>query len=193
MAVGLVAAGRVAAESVAEARGRRPRTWAATRIVDPAPPGQGLAARMAAPAGPVPTGPARRRAIAWAAPTTAVGLLLGAVSGGRWAWREDVGALVVSGARNPLVGLGGFAAQGVGHVIVSRRDPVPAGLLAHEAAHVRQAEVLGPFTLPLYFWWLARHGYRHHPMERGARATARRELAARTARNAARPRRTGGE
>ncbi len=163
----------MAVESREEATGARPNTWATTRILDPSPAKGRWASRMAEVTAPPPTGARRIAAIAWASPTTAVGLLLGVVAAGTWEWREDLGAIVVSGARNPLVRMGGFAGQGVGHVIVSSRDPVPPRLLVHESAHVRQAEQLGPFTLPLYFWWLARHGYRHHPMERGARATAR--------------------
>lgn len=110
----------------------------------------------------------------WAAPTTAVGMVLAALSGGRWQYRDDLGAVLVTDGRNPLLRIGGMAAQGIGHVIVVHRPSPGPRLLAHEAAHVRQAEVLGPATLPLYVWWLARHGYRDHPMERGARATAER-------------------
>ncbi len=109
----------------------------------------------------------------WAAPTTLAGLAGALLAVGRWSWDEELGAIVVRGARGPLARLGRFKANAIGNVIVSVLDEPSRRLLVHEATHVRQAEVLGPMTLPLYVWWMARYGYRNHPMERGARASAR--------------------
>lgn len=175
-ATAVAALAQLGREATLERRGELAPTYAATHVAQPSPPGR-LAAAVARPA---PLEPPRGwRAVlarAWAAPTTAVGVVLAVLSLGRWSWDAEHGTWLVRGARSPFLALGGFQANAVGHVIVARPQQPAARLLVHEAAHVRQAERLGPFTLPLYVWWLARHGYRSHPMERGARATTRRWL-----------------
>ncbi|HUG86888.1 MAG TPA: hypothetical protein VMM13_20125, partial [Euzebya sp.] len=113
-------------------------------------------------------------AYAWASPVTLGGLLVGLLSGGRPVVRD--GVLLFRDVRGlPRLALkrGGFAATTLGHVIIAVKDP-SAGLMAHELAHTRQAERLGPFTGPIYWYLLARYGYARHPMERAARIAGRR-------------------
>lgn len=165
------AVGRLAVEQRREAAEPALRTHAISEVTPR--PVRGLAAAMEQVQPTAPTGTSRVIGWAWAAPTTAVGLVLAATAAGRWRWDPDEGVLVVSGARSPLLAWGGCSANAIGHVIVARPAEPSTALLEHELAHVRQAEVLGPATIPLYLWWLARHGYRDHPMERGARRTAR--------------------
>ena len=132
------------------------------------------------------TGPRRRwlrpLTYAWAAPTTAVGLIAGALTlltGGRGQLRRGV-----------LEFHGGFAAwymrrvarataMTLGHVILGRD---PDGLDAcrhHEHAHVRQAERWGPLFLPAYLacsaWeWSRRHRGRHYYWDNWFERDARR-------------------
>jgi hypothetical protein len=123
----------------------------------------------------------RLLAIVWASPSSLAGLLVGALSGTRPTVRD--GVLLFSGVRG-LPGLllrrGGYAATTLGHVVIARRDPSPA-LMAHELVHTRQAERLGPFAGPVYWYLLARHGYARHPMERAARRAGRSARPARSA------------
>lgn len=127
--------------------------------------------------GAPPTAVTRALAYLWAAPATAVGALIATSTGGHWGWDREHGCVVVEGATGGsawLLARMGISANAIGHVVVSRRSPTPPLLLAHEAAHVRQVERLGPLLLPLYVYWWARHGYRDNPLEQGARAAARR-------------------
>ena len=128
-----------------------------------------LVARLAAWAPPPPTGvPARLSAYVWAAPLTAAGLLVGAVSG--TAPRVQDGALLFAGAgglAGHMLRWRGFKAATLGHVIVALDEPSEE-LLVHELTHVRQAERLGPLFAPLYLAGLGRYGYRHNPFERAA-------------------------
>ncbi len=134
-------------------------------------------------AGWVPSRPAsaigRGAAALWAAPASALGLLAAASTGGRWRWDRQGGCIVVSGGErgvNRLQARLGFAANTLGHVVITRdREPSPV-LLAHEIVHVRQTERLGVLLAPLYLWLMARWGYRHHPLERAARLGAERAL-----------------
>lgn len=143
----------------------------------PAPSGEDPVSR--ALAGWVPSRPAsplgRCAAALWAAPVTSVGLLAAVSTGGSWRWDRERGCLVVSGGRrgaNRLQARLGFAANTLGHVVITRtREPSPA-LLAHEVVHVRQTERLGVLLAPLYVWLMARWGYRDHPLERAARLGA---------------------
>lgn len=108
----------------------------------------------------------------WAAPMTLVGLVVGAAAGVRPRRRD--GVLLFAPARGltgALIRRGGYAATGLGHVVVAVEEPSPA-LMAHELVHVRQAERLGPFLAPAYLALLAVHGYSRHPMERAARLAA---------------------
>lgn len=112
----------------------------------------------------------RLAATVWCSPLTAVGLVLGLASGGRW--RRGPGCVVVSGGRRGPAHVQarlGFAANAVGQVVLARPTDPPGPLIAHEAAHVRQAERLGPAILPVYLVLFARWGYRQHPLERAAR------------------------
>lgn len=108
----------------------------------------------------------------WAAPLTAAGVLLGALSRTHPEVRE--GVLLFTEAR----GLGGrmlrwrgFAAATLGHAVITANQPSER-LLRHELVHVRQAERLGPVFVPLYLAGLLRYGYRRNPFERAAYAAA---------------------
>ena len=110
--------------------------------------------------------------IIWASPITAAGLLAGAASAARP--RLVQGVLLFAPARGVtgwMVRRRGFAAAGLGHVVIALDEPSTA-LLVHELAHVRQAERLGPLMAPTYLALLAVHGYQRHPMERAARLAA---------------------
>ena len=127
---------------------------------------------------------ARRRvlrvaAYSWAAPTTSVGLLAGALTlatGGR-----------VQGRRGALEFHGGFSrwflerravmaqAMTLGHVIIGR-DPEGLELCReHEQAHVRQVERWGAAFIPAYLlasvwaWSRGDHYYLDNWFERDAR------------------------
>ena len=124
----------------------------------------------------VPSRPATPRgrlaAVIWAAPMTLVGLIVGAGSGTRPRLRDGIILFAPArGLTGGIVRTRGYAASAFGHVVISVDEPT-AALLAHELVHVRQAERFGAFMAPLYLALLARHGYRHHPMEMAARLGA---------------------
>jgi hypothetical protein len=160
----LTLAGALAAGGVLLWRLRPDASTAAAPESEPS-----IVSRLAAWTPPQPTGPLGRVAgYAWAAPLTAGGLLLGALSGA--APRVHEGALLFAGARGPagqMLRWRGFKAATLGHAIVARGRP-SAALLRHELIHVRQAERFGPFFAPLYIAGLARYGYRQNPFERAA-------------------------
>ena len=124
---------------------------------------------------PAPTTAAARVAARiWAAPMTLVGLLAGVASGARPQIRDGVVLFAPArGLTGAVVRRRGFAAAGLGHVVISLEEP-SAELLTHELVHVRQAERLGPFMAPAYLGLLAVHGYARHPMEHAARLAAAR-------------------
>ena len=135
------------------------------------------AATLAAFAEWVPAPPAstltRALAYLWAAPMTAVGLLLGATTGVRPVVRD--GVLLFPGARGPAAALlraQGYAATTLGHAVIATRGPSPS-LMAHELVHVRQAERFGVLFAPVYGLLWAIYGYGRHPMERAARRGGR--------------------
>lgn len=115
----------------------------------------------------------RTAAYVWAAPLTAVGVVLGVVSGGRP--RLVDGVVLFAGARGvagAVLRRRGFSGTTLGHaIVVTPRDP-DARLIAHELVHTRQAERLGLLFGPVYVALLARYGYRRHPLERAARVGA---------------------
>lgn len=115
----------------------------------------------------------------WAAPTTAVGLLLGALAlltGGRARRRQ--GALEIHGGAAAWllrVTPARATAMTVGHIILGRHAAGLDRCRAHEQVHVRQAERWGPLFIPAYFgaslWALlaGRHAYRDNWFEIDAR------------------------
>lgn len=176
---GLVGLARQRREAEQVRRGALAPVSAITRTVPPRR--EGPVARAIATWVPSrPRSPLSRAvATAWSAPLTLVGLAVGYASGQRPTWDEELGCWVFTGARggaSRLFALTPATANAVGQVILTRRTRPSRPLLLHEAAHARQAERLGPFLVPLYAWWWARHGYRDHPLERGARAGARHAL-----------------
>jgi hypothetical protein len=120
----------------------------------------------------------------WAAPATALGLVLAALA----LWRGHVA--VVDGvieARGPLLRWalrhltpirGGAAAITFGHVVLGRDAQALEWTRPHERIHVRQYERWGPVLLPAYvaasIWALARggHAYFDNCFEREARSKA---------------------
>ena len=115
----------------------------------------------------------------WAGPTTAVGLLAGALT------LATGGHMQVE--RGALEFHGGFArwflerrwvmasAMTLGHVILGRDARCLASCRDHEQAHVRQVEVWGPLFLPAYVlasgwaWARGRHYYLDNYFEVDAR------------------------
>lgn len=179
LAAGLVGAWRQRRERNRIRTGELARAGPAAVILPASPQGP-LARRLATWTPRAPTSlPGRVVATAWASPLTAVGLLLGATTRGRARWDTEHGCLVIEGARSGsarLLRFVGAGANAMGHVVVSTYARTPGVVLAHEAGHVRQAERLGPLLFPIYVWSSARYGYRDNPVERGARAAARRWL-----------------
>lgn len=155
--------------------GSLPRSGSDVVIAPPAheDPLSGLVARWV-PGRPRTTA-GRVLASIWAAPLTAVGIVLGMTTGGTWQ-RAEGGWIVSGGDRGAarLQSRFGFAGNAVGQIVLVRpAAPTPA-LLAHEMTHVRQAERLGVLIVPLYVVLFARWGYRRHPLERAARHGAAR-------------------
>ena len=122
---------------------------------------------------PAKVGLPRLAAYVWASPSTLGGLLMGLLCGVVPRVRDGVLLFApVSGPVAWLMRRAGIAATTFGHVVIARREPSEK-LMAHELAHTRQAELFGPFMAPLYWYLLVRYGYTRHPMERAARAAAR--------------------
>lgn len=174
----------VVRQRVESDRARRGELVRATAAADLPPTGRvGPVGRIvAAWIPPRPTSRLGRVAAAcWAGPMTLVGLALAAVAGRTPRWDPTHGCLVVDAIRGPsavALKLVGADANTIGQVVLSRHARTPEVLLAHEAVHVRQTERLGPLLLPTYVWLAARYGYRDHPLERAARAGARRAVTA---------------
>ena len=129
--------------------------------------------------------PAKLARYAWAAPSSALGLLLAAAfyAGGAQA-RVVRGVLEVGGGR--LGRLAGrmppavrFSALTLGHVILGLDHSSLDACRRHEHVHVRQYERYGPFFLPLYAasslwqWLRGRHPYLDNHFERQAFREAR--------------------
>lgn len=115
----------------------------------------------------------------WTLPNTVLGVVVGLLAFG---WPEQVrgrGILAVRarGGIAPLVRRARISATTFGQVVVFWR-PEGAGepaLLDHEAVHVRQYLVLGPFFLPVYLACLPFTGFQErHPLERPAYRAGRR-------------------
>lgn len=177
LAAGAVGIARQHLELRAVRAGHAPPVTAGTVTAPPAREGP----LSRALAGWVPDRPSTRAgrvaAALWTAPGSLVGGLLGASTRGRPRWDHEHGCWVFEGGTGGPVRLLrslGMSANAVGQVVISAHEQTPPLLLAHEAAHVRQAERLGPVLLPVYVWYWARHGYRDHPVERAARTAARR-------------------
>jgi hypothetical protein len=114
---------------------------------------------------------------AWAAPTTAVGLVAGTLTlltAGRVQYRR--GALEFHGGfARWFADRFGFSAMTLGHVIIGR-DPWCLDFCRdHEQAHVRQVERWGFAFIPAYLlasllaWCQGAHYYRDNWFERDAR------------------------
>jgi hypothetical protein len=177
LTAGFVGLARQRSEAQRVRRGELPPASAASDPVAALPQGR-LGERIASWDPPRPATPQGRVAAAvWASPLTAVGLLLALLAGRRPRWDAVHGCFVVDGMRGPsaqALRAVGASANTIGQVVLSRFERTPEVLLAHEAVHVRQTERLGPLMFPAYVWLGARYGYRDHPLERSARAGARR-------------------
>jgi uncharacterized protein (DUF2062 family) len=92
----------------------------------------------------------------WAAPTTALGLVV--VLSGLWHAQVCVVEGIVEAHGPALAWLlsrftlmpGGAAALTLGHVVIARDSWSLESTRAHERAHVRQCEVWGPLFVPAY-------------------------------------------
>jgi hypothetical protein len=121
----------------------------------------------------------RAAAYAWAAPTTSVGLLAGAltlITGGRVQRRR--GALEFHGGFSRwFLGRRMVMAQAMtlGHVIIGRDRGCLDSCREHEQAHVRQVERWGAAFIPAYLlasvwaWTRGDHYYFDNWFERDAR------------------------
>ena len=119
----------------------------------------------------------RTLAYVWAAPTTCVGLLAGALTlgtGGRVQRRR--GALEFHGGLSRWFGdRCGFAAMALGHVIIGRDADCLDACRDHEQAHVRQVERWGGAFIPAYLlaslwaWMRGQHYYLDNWFEHDAR------------------------
>jgi len=120
----------------------------------------------------------------WAAPVTAVGLVIALAT-----CRRGQVALIdgVVEAHSPslcwalrhLIPLpGGAAAVTLGHVVLARDQASHEGTRAHERVHVRQAECWGPCFLPAYLaaslvaWARVGYPYADNVFERDAWSAA---------------------
>ncbi|MEY2891314.1 MAG: putative exported protein [Pseudomonadota bacterium] len=115
---------------------------------------------------------------AWAAPTSALGLLLAApalLAGARW--QRHAGVLEVQGGAllpRLLRAFGGAQAITLGHVVLARHAHAMQRLRGHERVHVRQCETWGPLFVPAYLAasaWAGlrgRRAYLDNPFEREA-------------------------
>jgi hypothetical protein len=113
----------------------------------------------------------------WAAPTTLVGLIAGAMtlgSGGRVQHRQ--GALEFHGGfATWFAEVIGFGAVTLGHAIIGRDQWSLDDCRKHEQAHIRQVERWGPAFIPAYLgaslvaWYRGGHYYRDNWFERDAR------------------------
>lgn len=124
--------------------------------------------------------------VAWAFPTTLLGLILLALAlltGGRAKRVEGVleahgGMIATLLNRGPLA-RARIAAVTLGHVVLAPNQSVLDECRAHERTHVRQCERWGPFFLPAYaasgIWAMlrGRDPYRENRFEREAFASAR--------------------
>ena len=118
----------------------------------------------------------------WAAPATALGLLLAllALGGGRVVVRDGVlevhGPLVRWVLTHLTILRGGVAAITFGHVVLGRDRDALDWSRSHERVHVAQYERWGPFFLPAYvaasLWAFLRGGdfYLDNVFEREAHA-----------------------
>ena len=185
--VGAVAVLRQRREAQDVRAGRRTPTGPDGDVAPARPPGP-LARRAAAWAPAPPRTPlGRAAATCWAAPLTAVGFAV-ALAGGGVPRRDDArGCWVahdVGGPSRSMLGAVGAAANTIGHVVIVRGATASQALLDHEAAHVRQAERLGPLLPLVHAGFGARYGYADNTLERAARAGARRAAVVRRARAA---------
>lgn len=120
----------------------------------------------------------------WAAPYTALGLLLGVtflLLGGSWQCKRGALEFFGGGLGRALLRLPqplAFSAMTLGHVILAVDRSGLAQLRQHEHVHVRQYERWGPLFLPAYFasslvqLLRGRNPYRENHFERQAYAAA---------------------
>lgn len=116
----------------------------------------------------------------WAAPASALGVVLGAIgiAGGRMTLHSGVleieGPLLSWGLRHLTLLEGGADAITFGHVVLARDAAALDTTRRHERVHVRQYERWGPLFIPLYLaasaWAFVsgRDPYRDNPFEREA-------------------------
>lgn len=130
--------------------------------------------------------PARIARLAWAAPTTLIGLLAALPLWGLGARGRVVDGVLELSARHPGAALRAlarhlpFEALTLGHVVLAIDARAMRRWRGHERVHVRQAERWGPLFVPLYLgasalcWLRGRDAYRDNPFEREAFAVGAR-------------------
>jgi hypothetical protein len=119
----------------------------------------------------------------WAAPASALGVVLGVIgiaAGGRLSIHTGVleaeGRLLAWALTYLTVLEGGAAAITFGHVVLARDAALLEWTRSHERVHVRQYERWGPLFIPLYLaasawaWACGRDPYRDNVFEREAMA-----------------------
>lgn len=115
--------------------------------------------------------------IIWAGPNTCVGVLIAlpnCLAGGQLRFRdgalESFGGAVARAIRRFPTGpsTGGVT---LGHLILGQTAAGLEAVTNHERVHVKQYERLGPFFLPVYFffsaraWWRGQDPYMDNPLE----------------------------
>ncbi len=140
----------------------------------------------------------------WAAPASALGVILGAVGivgGGRLSLHTGVleveGRLLAWGLTHLTWLEDGATAITFGHVVLARDAASLVWTRGHERVHVRQYERWGPLFIPLYVAasaWVMAHGrdpYWDNPFEREAREVDAAGAVATSSRAPATPRSRG--
>lgn len=104
--------------------------------------------------------------IVWAGPNTLPGILIAATNcclGGKLRLRsgalESFGGVVAKVIRRFPTGPQ-TAGVTLGHIIFGQTAAGLEAVSNHERVHVRQYERLGPFFVPVYFFWSARAWWR---------------------------------
>ncbi len=105
----------------------------------------------------------------WSLPVTLLGLPLALLSFPSFAIRDGILLCVGNrGFAHLFLARRSSTAIPLGPVLIAVRTPANH-LWQHEREHTRQAQRSGIFFLPIYLFFLARHGYRQNPFEVAAR------------------------
>jgi len=106
----------------------------------------------------------------WASPNTLLGFILGVANATQPRW-HPAGVIefhMDSGPAKLVCKKMGISAFTLGDCVLYAVAPTP-NLRLHEFRHCLQYRVLGPFFLPMYYVFMATHGYWRNPLEVDAR------------------------